>query len=613
MMRRMRHMPLRARLALMTAVAVAIAIAGVSTACWFLTRDQLMSQMDRSLRETPVLVRGPQSQIDVCSSIETGNSPPPFVRLDENGKTQMRETTQVILADGSVCTQRYAYTVPASQSDLAVARGEQREAIHNATAENGVHMRVFTRLVITPDNPTPAYAFSIARPLTDIDNSLENLALWLIVVSGIGVVVAASTGVLVARTALKPVDNFTDVVEHIARTEDLDTQIPVEGKDEIARLSTSFNAMTGALKASRERQQQLIADAGHELRTPLTSLRTNTDLLLMSEEQGRPLPTADKQRLLRNVRGQLRELSGLVGDLLQLARPDRSRNAPATGVAALHTAAEHAVERAKLRGQNVVFAVDLQPWYVRGEEQELERAVLNLLDNAVKFGPDDGTIEIRLKDGELTVHDHGPGVDPEDAPHVFERFWRSASARALPGSGLGLAIVARTVRESGGSVRSASCFCNSRPLTPGNVTSSTRQLGTVGRGESRNRCADSNTRGCQPALSSSGSSDSRTETSSSTTNTMPVTSGMEEASTSRAAIDGLTVYGRRITSSRETVAMFYLSPSAASTASINEVSIKGFTKHTAAPSARRRSWRDLSSFAVMKTIGTGCPRCASSC
>ncbi|MEU8138683.1 HAMP domain-containing sensor histidine kinase [Streptodolium elevatio] len=458
-----RRLPLRARLAMMTASAVAIAIIGAAIACWFLTRDQLMHQMDEGLKLTRVGV-GPELSRLIYKPAgctfeqDVTRSPAPWL-LDENNKmARAPEIRQYLMADGTVCTDPSSYRVPVSQADIDVAQGKSREALHTATAEDGTRVRVLTRSApqgeLQPDGPAPMpfTATSVARPLTEIDESLKNLGILLGIVSGIGILGAATTGVLVARAALKPVDKFTDVVEHIARTEDLDTTIPVEGKDEIARLGTSFNAMTSALKASRERQQRLIADAGHELRTPLTSLRTNTDLLLLSEEQNRPLPTSDKQRLLRNVRGQLRELSGLVIDLLELARPDRARNAPTSGVAALHTAVGNAVERARLRGPEVEFAVDLEPWHVRGEEQELERAVLNLLDNAVKFGPPDGVIDVNLRDGELTVRDHGPGIDPADAPYVFERFWRSTSARALPGSGLGLAIVARTVAESGGTV-----------------------------------------------------------------------------------------------------------------------------------------------------------------
>ncbi|MGW0662020.1 HAMP domain-containing sensor histidine kinase [Streptodolium elevatio] len=443
-----RRLPLRARLAMMTASAVAIAIIGASVACWFLTRDQLVSQLDQSLRTAAPPAR--VLFVPESSGCQIGERAPLFGEPDENGKLKLPETRQILFRDGTVCASPFAYEIAPTQADLDVAQGRSREALHNATDANGTEMRVLTRQDKGPDGAT--LTFTVARPMTDINKSLENLGILLGIVSGIGILGAATTGVLVARAALKPVDKFTDVVEHIARTEDLDTTIPVEGKDEIARLGTSFNAMTSALKASRERQQRLIADAGHELRTPLTSLRTNTDLLLLSEEQNRPLPTSDKQRLLRNVRGQLRELSGLVVDLLELARPDRARNAPASGVAALHTAVGNAVERARLRGPEVEFAVDLEPWHVRGEEQELERAVLNLLDNAVKFGPPDGVIGVKLRDGELTVRDHGPGIDPADAPYVFERFWRSTSARALPGSGLGLAIVARTVAESGGTV-----------------------------------------------------------------------------------------------------------------------------------------------------------------
>lgn len=455
----MRRMPLRARLALMTAVAVAIAVAGAATACWFLTKNQLMAELDRSLERVPLTLLVNDERVPPsCATIQwwaPGFGLPRGAPAD--AKIATPETRQYVEPDGTTCTQPGAYPFPATKADIEVAQGLKDHSFHNATAEDGTKLRVLTRQVLMPpargEPGVPVnLALSVARPLTEVDNALDNLALLLLGASGLGVLLAATTGVFVARAALKPVDRFTDVVEHIARTEDLDTRIPVEGKDEIARLSTSFNAMTGALKASRERQQRLIADAGHELRTPLTSLRTNTDLLLLSEEQNRPLPEADKKRLLRNVRGQLRELSGLVGDLLELARPDRVKSAPQPGVAALHTAVENAVERAGMRAHDVHIDADVHPWYVRGEAQELERAVLNLLDNAVKFGPADGTVEVRLRDGQLTVRDHGPGIDPADAPYVFERFWRSANARALPGSGLGLAIVARTVQESGGTV-----------------------------------------------------------------------------------------------------------------------------------------------------------------
>jgi two-component system sensor histidine kinase MprB len=207
--------------------------------------------------------------------------------------------------------------------------------------------------------------------------------------------------------------------------------------------------MTAALASSRDRQQQLIADAGHELRTPLTSLRTNIELLQRSEATGRALAPEVRTELMSSVRAQVTELASLIGDLQELSRPDAARTVQ---VVALHEVAGTALARARLRGPDLRITADISPWYVRGEAAALERAIVNLLDNAVKFSPSGGEVTVALRDGVLTVRDHGPGIPAEDLPHVFERFWRSPSARSLPGSGLGLSIVARTAEQSGGEV-----------------------------------------------------------------------------------------------------------------------------------------------------------------
>jgi two-component system sensor histidine kinase MprB len=170
---------------------------------------------------------------------------------------------------------------------------------------------------------------------------------------------------------------------------------------------------------------------------------------------GRELPADTRYNLLTSVKAQLRELSSLVGDLLELAR--HTPVEPATEIVALHEVVGNAVERARLRGPGLFIDAKTEPWYVRGDAGSLERAVMNLLDNAVKFSPPGGAVEVRLRadgdHGELTVRDHGPGIPPDELPYVFERFWRSPSARSLPGAGLGLSIVALVVRESGGEVR----------------------------------------------------------------------------------------------------------------------------------------------------------------
>ncbi|MFD7082556.1 sensor histidine kinase [Streptomyces sp. NPDC002181] len=440
---RFRALPLRSRIALLVATAVALAVATVSAVSWVMVRAQLGNQLNQSLMST-----NPTAQ--VLERLRQGCPVRPPTQAQQDIAENLNATVQIVTADGSHCWVSGQTDLPVTDTDKQVAAGRKPKALHDATTDNGVAMRVYTFAAQTQPGG-PVFAVSVARPLADIDKPLSTLAWVLILVSGIGVAGAGVAGLWVARTGLRPVDELTGAVEHIARTEDLTVRIPDEGDDEIARLSRSFNSMTAALASSQERQAQLIADAGHELRTPLTSLRTNIELLARSEETGRAIPPEDRRELLASVKAQMTELAALIGDLQELSRPDAAPPARLE-VVALHEIAQSALSRARLRGPELHFTDEIAPWYVRGEAAALERAVVNVLDNAVKFSPPGGTVEVALRAGELTVRDHGPGIPAEDLPHVFERFWRSSSARALPGSGLGLSIVDRTVRRAGGSV-----------------------------------------------------------------------------------------------------------------------------------------------------------------
>ncbi|MFF1835359.1 sensor histidine kinase [Streptomyces sp. NPDC058231] len=446
-LRRLRALPLRTRLALLVTMAVAVAVAAVAAACWFVTRAQLKQQLDASLHGSKVDGAYLTSLYSYCRGT-TQLPPPPFTDP---------YIVQLIDSQGTVCIapKSQSSALPVTPADLAVTERQQEYALHSATAKNGTKMRVYTYPLEQPGQPpgrtTSQIAVSIARPLSEVDNPLSTLAWVLLTLSGVGVVGAGIAGLWVARTGLRPVDELTETVEHVARTEDLSLRIPVEGEDEIARLSRSFNSMTASLASSRDRQAQLIADAGHELRTPLTSLRTNVELLARSEETGRPIPPDDRRALMKSVTAQMTELASLIGDLQELARPDAAQPGPLQ-VVGLHDIASVALERARLRGPELTITADLEPWYVRTEPAALERAVVNVLDNAVKFSPQRGTIAVALRGGELTVVDQGPGIPAEELPHVFERFWRSPSARQLPGSGLGLSIVARTVQQAGGEI-----------------------------------------------------------------------------------------------------------------------------------------------------------------
>ncbi|MGI5040883.1 sensor histidine kinase [Streptomyces sp. JAC128] len=440
--RRLRALPLRSRLALLVAAAVAAAVAAVAAACWFVTREQLEHQLDESLRGSKVDQPYLANLYTYCNG-GTSLPPRPFTGV----------TVQLIDSQGTVCIAPGTSKLPVGDEDLEVAKRQRTYALHSVTAEGGEDMRVYTSQldVRGPGSDTGNLAVSIARPMSEVTEPLSTLAWVLVLVAGIGVVGAGAAGLWIARTGLRPVDDLTRAVEHVAETEDLTVRIPAEGEDEIARLSRSFNAMTSSLATSRDRQSQLIADAGHELRTPLTSLRTNIELLARSDDTGRAIPPEDRKALMSSVKAQMTELAALIGDLQELSRPDAAQPGPLQ-VVALHDITRTALQRVRLRGPELTITAELAPWYVRAEPAALERAVVNVLDNAVKFSPAGGTVEVVLHRGELTVRDHGPGIPAEELPHVFDRFWRSPSARQLPGSGLGLSIVARTVQQAGGEI-----------------------------------------------------------------------------------------------------------------------------------------------------------------
>ncbi|MFI8896248.1 sensor histidine kinase [Streptomyces paradoxus] len=453
--RRFRSLPIRSRLALLVSAAVAFAVAAVSVTCWFIVQGKLYDEIDNDLRSSVGPLRSDDFQNLTSYCRQTPS--------DELGMgSRPKSYGQLVRADGKVCLfPSSTAQVQVGGEDKAVAKDPDPNQAHirDGTDNDGNKLRVLTTAVVIKDESLTQgvaadYSLVIALPLKGTQSTLNELALILLLVSGVGVLGAGAAGLAVARAGLRPVDRLTEAVEHVARTEDLNIRIPVEddSEDEIARLSRSFNSMTSALASSRDLQQQLIADAGHELRTPLTSLRTNIELLTRSEETGRPIPEADRKALLASVKAQMTELATLIGDLQELSRPDPGQHSERTQIVAWQDTVESALRRARLRGPELTITADVEPWFVRAEPSALERAVVNILDNAVKFSPGGGLIEVRLTEGVLTVRDHGPGIPADELPYVFDRFWRSPGARALPGSGLGLSIVARTVQQAGGEV-----------------------------------------------------------------------------------------------------------------------------------------------------------------
>lgn len=303
--RRFRSLPLRSRLALLVAAAVAFAVAAVSVTCWFIVQGKLYDELNNELQSSANRPQGGKlvSTISNCNGSEvdpSGQSP-----TDAGGfRAQFESYLQVVTADGESCVASVSpgkIEVAGSDTDFAKNPVAGHGTFRDGTDTKGNPVRVLTvpLMISNPDGTTTIIkdaATMYAVPLKGTNATLNELALVLLLVGGIGVLGAGAAGLWVARAGLRPVDKLTETVEHVARTEDLTVRIPVEGNDEIARLSESFNSMTASLASSRELQQQLIADAGHELRTPLTSLRTNIELLTRSEETGRPIPRRTARR-----------------------------------------------------------------------------------------------------------------------------------------------------------------------------------------------------------------------------------------------------------------------------------------------------------------------------
>jgi two-component system sensor histidine kinase MprB len=423
---------LASRVILMTTMAVCFAVALVSLGAYVTVKMSLESSLDNSLlqrahraSDSIQLVKLTQDRVP---SWETGAADVKIFVVRDDGQAMTNDDT--------------SSQAPLGAPELAVARGTSTSSVRTV-AINGEDYRV----VAVPY--LDRYAVVIAQNMAPQELVLRKLGAVMLLFGLAGVIGAAAAGWAVARNGLRPVRRLTRNVERIARTEVLQP-LPVEGDDEMARLATAFNDMLVALSASRDRQRRLVGDAGHELRTPLTSLRTNLDLLLQADASG-GLDDAARRELLDDVRGQIEEMSTLVGDLIELARDEPLR--AVVEQIDLAEVVDLAVARARRRGTGLTFDVVTDPWWVVGESASLERAVTNLLDNAVKWSPPGGTVRIRLNHGTMTVDDEGPGIAPGDREHVFERFYRSEESRSMPGSGLGLSIVRQVIERHSGIVR----------------------------------------------------------------------------------------------------------------------------------------------------------------
>jgi two-component system sensor histidine kinase MprB len=421
---------LRTRIAVLAAGSVAVAVLLVAGGAWFVARQELVGGVRQQLQERAAFIQRSVQQdgLDAFAF--------PF-----HGRIGF--LTEVVDSSGNIVIPLSpdGESFPVDEKQRAVAASDvTAKGTWSSINVTGDHLIVRT-LPLGGDR-----AVVVALPVNAIDNALTHFAWLLFVLSVLGVAGAAVVGRLVARSAIRPVERLTQAAEHVARTQDLDASIEVDRSDELGRLGATFNAMLEALAQSRDQQQRLIHDASHELRTPLTSLRTNIEML--SRETS--IPEDERARILSDLNVEIGELTDLVSELVDLATASGGTDEEVTDVRLDEIVADVA-ERARRRtGQTI--DVDAAPVVVRVRPVRIERAVSNIIDNACKWNPHGMPVEVALHGGRFEVADRGPGIDAEDLPFVFDRFYRASKARALPGSGLGLAIVKHVVEEAGGRV-----------------------------------------------------------------------------------------------------------------------------------------------------------------
>jgi two-component system sensor histidine kinase MprB len=427
-------MSYRVRLTLASAAAVAVAIVGASVVTYALVRSELRSQVDDTLESRAGDL---PPRLDIIGD-PNGEQ---FLGLRPERFGGVAVFTQLVREDGQAITPPGASgRLPVSERAQAAARGEVEGAFFEDAHVQGTHVRVLTLPL------GQGYAVQVARSLEEVDRVLAQITRWLVVLALVGIGLAAGLGALVARAVLAPVQRLTRTAEEVSETRDLSRRIDATGTDELSRLAATFNTMLGALEESARAQRQLVSDASHELRTPLTSLRTNIEVLARDET----LPPGEREQLLRDVTEQLTEMTALIAELVELARGDEMPAEPEDMRLDLVTAG--AIERTLRNRPGVSFRPDLEETMIRGVPSTIERAISNLLDNAAKWSPPGGEIEVTVREGDVVVRDHGPGIDADDLPFVFDRFYRAPSARGLPGSGLGLAIVRQVAEAHGGTV-----------------------------------------------------------------------------------------------------------------------------------------------------------------
>jgi two-component system, OmpR family, sensor histidine kinase MprB len=425
---------LRLRVALTAAVAVLVTIVVSSAALYLGVRQHLYDQVDASLSKVSAVPGALAGLRQLERALESG-LPAGAVR-PLNGQ---QEYLQFVDGAGRVTAHLPPAAFPVTGLARLVARGTDPDAFFNVSVA-GSPVRVYAFRL---DGTT---AVEIGHSLTDVTSALHEMLAVTAVVAAAGVALAAVIGALAALAALRPVRRFSAAVQAVTETGELSHHVQVSGHDEFSQVASGFNAMLDALSESLSRQRRLVADASHVLRTPLATVRTNVEVLRRADELG----TGERDQLIRDTVAQIAGLTHLVSNLIELARGEEETGA--FGMLRLDDLVAGLVEEARRNYPSVPFGLSAVPSIVWGSPDRLSKALGNLLDNAAKWTRPSTSVEVTVEDRSVKVRDHGPGVAAADIPCIFDRFYRSLSARGVPGSGLGLAIAKQAVEAHGGHI-----------------------------------------------------------------------------------------------------------------------------------------------------------------
>ena len=435
-LRRAPRLTLLTRFTLVAVGAVAATALAITVVAFLAIRGDLENQMHQQLAQRAERV------VQLAKRFH-GHIPADWVPTHSNQFGATIPYTQVITSSGAVWAPAGDLgMLKPDATAISVAAGEHGDYFQNTKVE-GAAASVLTIPL------SKGLAIQVATPSSGTEVEIATVGAVLAVLSIIGILLATVLGWAVARAGLAPVARLAAVAEQVTATGDPDRRVEVGRHDELGRLAMSFNRMLSALQRSLATQRQLISDASHELRTPLASLRINVDLL--ADDPG--MSEAERKEVLGRVVAQVAELSDLVSSVTDLARGERP--SLTHGDVRLGDVTAAALESARRDWPRTQFRAALDGCLVSGDPDRLRIAIRNLLDNAAKFGAPGGLVEVGLQGGELTVRDHGPGIDESDIPFIFDRFYRAVSARAVPGSGLGLSVVNDIAEAHGGTVTAA--------------------------------------------------------------------------------------------------------------------------------------------------------------